>query len=196
MGISTLNVESSVPCSINFDYSPPLLVDSEDDKPIFNFAVGNDQSHGSFLASIVGAEIVVTTNDVTEDALPIEGFVLSVNQISNQIGTTEKLQNEYESCQILTNSGNIVSLNISTIKSIKLVDQTLQAELMKSLRYRITSKLKKSKKKMEGVKTISVQASDIDGNATAAVKISHLDQAEEWKAMYRLEMPDEDDLKL
>jgi ubiquitin len=89
----------------------------------------------------------------------------------------------------------MVSVNISNIKSIKLVDQTLQAELMKSLRYRIASRLKKKKKKKEGVNTIAVQSSNIDENTTAAVKISHLDQTEEWKAMYRLEMPDEDDFK-
>ena len=71
----------------------------------------------------------------------------------------------------------MVSVNISNIKSIKLVDQTLQAELMKSLRYRIASRLKKKKKKKEGVNTIAVQSSNIDENTTAAVKISHLDHS-------------------
>ena len=150
--ISTLNIESSVPCNVNYDYSPPLSVDPDDDKPIFNFAIGGSQSHGSFLTSIVGAEIVLTTNDVGEGVPPIEGFVLSVNQVSNQIGTTEKLQSEYESCQILTYSGSMISVNISTIKSIKLVDQTLQKELMRSLRHRIASRLKNTKKKKERCK--------------------------------------------
>ena len=185
--ISTLSVESSTPCSVNYDYKPSTVLDTDDSKPIFNFALGDMQNNGSFLSSIIGAEVVITTTNNDENSY--KGFVLSVNVNSSQIGTTEKLQSEYESCQILTDSGEMMTIDISSIKTIKLIDQTLQAELMKSLRYKIQSKLKKPKKKLKGVKSIAFQPAKATGDKPVAVKISHLDQAEEWKAMYRLEMP-------
>ena len=122
--VTTLNVDSSTPCSVNYDYMPTLAIDLEDQKPIFNFALGERQSHGSFLASIVGAEVIVKTMDDTDGT---EGFVVSVSQSSSQVGSTETLQSEYESCQILTYFGEMVSISVPSIKSVKLVDQTLQA---------------------------------------------------------------------
>ena len=190
--VTTLNVDSSTPCSVNYDYMPTLAMDSEDQKPVFGFALGERQCHGSFLASIVGAEVIVKTMD---DTVGTEGFVVSVSQSSSQVGSTETLQSEYESCQILTYSGEMVSINVPTIKSVKLVDQTLQAELIKSLKHRITSKLKRKKPERKDVRRIAVQPvtskMDDNENTNVDVKVSHLDQAEEWKAMYRLEIPSE-----
>ena len=68
-------------------------MDSEDQKPVFRFALGERQCHGSFLASIVGAEVIVKTMD---DTVGTEGFVVSVSQSSSQVGSTETLQSEYE----------------------------------------------------------------------------------------------------
>eukprot|EP00944_MAST-04C_sp_MAST-4C-sp1_P004756 g4756.t1 len=190
--VTTLNVDSSTPCSVNYDYMPTLAIDLEDQKPIFNFALGERQSHGSFLASIVGAEVIVKTMDDTDGT---EGFVVSVSQSSSQVGSTETLQSEYESCQILTYFGEMVSISVPSIKSVKLVDQTLQAELIKSLKHRITSKLKRKKRERKDIKRIAVRpvTTKIDDNEgkNVDVKVSHLDQAEEWKAMYRLEIPGE-----
>merc|ERR1712023_349740 len=74
-------------------------------------------------------------------------------------------------------------------------DQTLQAELIKSLKHRITSKLKRKKPERKDVRRIAVQPltskMDDNENTNVDVKVSHLDQAEEWKAMYRLEIPSE-----
>ena len=66
--ISTLSVESSTPCSVNYDYKPSTVLDTDDSKPIFNFALGDMQNNGSFLSSIIGAEVVITTTNNDENS--------------------------------------------------------------------------------------------------------------------------------
>jgi ubiquitin-large subunit ribosomal protein L40e len=181
--VSTLNVQAEVPVTVNFDHTPA----ARPDEGTMSFHLGSQGSIGAFLASIVGAEVALTLIDGSVK----EGFILSTTSKQQQIGTTEKLQLTFDTVSILCDAGAL-TIQLSEVAGTKLLDQSLQLELMKSLKQRLNGKkpkpVKDTKRANINVSPI-IQASPAnDAPDSVAMKASYLDEAEEWKCMYRLEM--------
>ena len=82
--VSTLHVEADVPVTVKDPITPS---DTEEQKTM-SFDLGPERSIGSFLASIVGAEVALCLIDGTKK----EGVVLSVTSKKQQIGNTDGIE--------------------------------------------------------------------------------------------------------
>ena len=184
--VGTLNVTADAPVTINFDHKPAAATK---ENAGFNFHYGIDAELGNFLTSVIGAEVLLKT-----DQGEITGLVLATSKRKEQVGDSkDHIQSVWDTVQILTEDGSIEAVSISLITSTKLLDQTLQAELMKSLRHSVAQKMPKPR---ENPKETKILIRPCAGEQEAGVgeerqvHVSYLDEAEEWKGMYRLEMND------
>jgi len=185
--VSTLNVSARVPVTINFDHKPQ----QDSDDAAFDFHVGFGNDLGNFLSSVIGAEVLLKTVRGNKS-----GVVLSTSKRSEQVGSsTDKIQSVWNSVQILTQDGTIESVALAHVSETKLLDYSLQAELMKALKKQITDKMPKSRINPKETEICICPGSIDESNGDVSINVSYLDQADEWKGMYRLEMGAESSTK-
>jgi len=130
--ISTLNVSARVPVTINFDHTPL----QENDTASFPFQIGSGNDVGNFLSSVIGAEVLLMTEKGQKS-----GIVLGTSKRPEQVGSSDKIQSVWDSVQILNKDGTIESVTLVEVSETKLLDESLQAELMKALKQKITNKI-------------------------------------------------------
>mmetsp|Transcript_45535 Transcript_45535/g.54763 ORF Transcript_45535/g.54763 Transcript_45535/m.54763 type:complete len:829 (-) Transcript_45535:37-2523(-) len=181
--ISTLNVSACVPITLNFDHTPL----QENDTASFPFQIGSGNDVGNFLSSVIGAEVLLMTEKGQKS-----GIVLGTSKRPEQVGSSDKIQSVWDSVQILNKDGTIESVTLVQVSETKLLDESLQAELMKALKQQTTNKMPKSQINQKETIISVVPCSGDESNEDVIINVSYLDKADEWKGMYRLEMGRED----
>ena len=183
--ISTLTVRSEKSFIVsNFKKldNKSAYVDIDEEDCTQHIQYGTQKNIGSFLASLIGANVRL---ELLDEAL--EGYVIIVEQDKVLIAGTESLpivQDVFIAVHIVSDSGSIRRTELIQVKSVTILDQIIQEKIIKSLRKKITplpppQKSKGPDSTMIGFKSQSGEAGDIH--------ISYLDKAAQWKCMYRME---------
>jgi len=171
--ISTLSAnvaaESNESVTIRYD-APEQPVEEE-----INFTYGANKNLGSFLTSLIGANVRVTlSSDNTEK----QGIVLLVEKSKSTVGVSEVVEEKYSAVTLMSSTGSIERISLMAVKEVGILDQVLQEKLIKQL----------TTKKNTAAAAASTNACDIlfsTANNTD-INISYLDRTTEWKANYRL----------
>eukprot|EP00747_Dinoflagellata_sp_TGD_P060790 gnl/TRDRNA2_/TRDRNA2_152199_c0_seq1.p1 gnl/TRDRNA2_/TRDRNA2_152199_c0~~gnl/TRDRNA2_/TRDRNA2_152199_c0_seq1.p1 ORF type:complete len:779 (-),score=159.35 gnl/TRDRNA2_/TRDRNA2_152199_c0_seq1:307-2643(-) len=177
--------ELGSPCAINFDAKDIGQKNSIAAEPTFDFKIGSYSSRGSFLASCIGAHVLIRTKG---DSL--EGCIMSVEQKTVQVPGTEETEQVWSDVHVFDeSSGSVRSVSIKSIADFVILDQYLQEELVKSLSNNFESS--KPPAKQTGRTCVKIKAPKQVGNEEQTrVKVSYVDKAREWSCMYRMEIPE------
>ena len=191
-GSTTTPTSASASASANVAGRPNVTIkyDNEttpvEEEPLFNFRYGADGTLGNLLASVVGAGVELEIGGGTSPTT--KGTVLLVEkkqQVIDGTAADPQLESQWSAVQLLCSTGQIRRVPLNSVVSAKLLDPELQQQLVASLQRRLASAMPK-KKPPEGMTSIDIVVPSPSTPGT--VQVSHLDTAEEWKCLYRLEI--------
>ena len=170
--VSTLsaNVAADSNESVTIRYDAPEQPVEED----INFTYGANKNLGSFLTSLIGANVAVT---LSSDSTEKQGIVLLVEKSKSTVGVSDVVEEKYSAVTLMSSTGSIERISLMAVKEVRILDQVLQEKLIQQLTTKKTT-----------ATTASTNACDIlfsTANNTD-INISYLDRTTEWKANYRL----------
>jgi ubiquitin len=194
--VSTLSATAPGGASIHFGGQPrqPPGTQATSERT-FPFDHGN---LGSLLESCRGAEILI--NWFQEVEKESRGRLLLVEKGLRAVHGSEQQVEEYcSSVQLLQNS-NIFKIPFDAISGVTFLEPKMQAQLEASLLASIEAKMPKpASVPTDTREVISIRA--FHGEAAGApdcpeqlqlCKVSYVDRCDEWKCMYRLDLPREE----
>ncbi|GMH85243.1 hypothetical protein TrST_g10929 [Triparma strigata] len=181
--VDTLSV--NVPASIG--YSGVELGREEESDPMFDFRLG---SKGEILSSLVGSNISLTVGgDGTEKT--VTGIIVSVDKKKRPIGKSthsDTFENVWYSLSVMDSDTFMVeTIKIDDVITFKILDQYLQAEILKSLREKI--KRRKPRQKPSGKTRININPTT--RGESQDVNVGYVGNMKEWRCSYRLNIPKE-----
>eukprot|EP00929_Paragymnodinium_shiwhaense_P090050 TRINITY_DN5028_c0_g1_i1.p1 TRINITY_DN5028_c0_g1~~TRINITY_DN5028_c0_g1_i1.p1 ORF type:complete len:816 (+),score=223.91 TRINITY_DN5028_c0_g1_i1:72-2519(+) len=145
------------------------------------------ESFGKFLHSCRGAEITVVRISTTAEN--IDCRLLLVESAQRAVaGQTDQTETYYAAIQVLSARGGIRKIPLDDIAEVILKDPTLQAELEASLLQSVEDKMPKQTQAKKDVESINIRAVGSEGTCN----VSYVDRCDEWKCMYRLDLPREE----
>jgi ubiquitin len=180
--LSTLSIRSSVPFTVVNKKSTSDPTDPLDS--LINFQYGTNKNLGAFLGSLIGAN--VRLNLLNDHQL--SGFVMLVEQEKTVVSGTQSAPvtvDNYFAVHLILESGQIERVELSSVRSVLLLDQHLQEKLIKSLRSRVCPP--PPPKKTKGPNSTLVEFCSETGEK-APLNVSYLEKASEWKCVYRMEI--------
>ena len=167
--VSSLSADcNNAPVTIRYD-APPTPPE-----PAFAFSYGANQNVGGFLASLVGANVAMTSNDNSEQ----QGIVLLVEKSKSTIGVSDAVEEKYSHVSLMNSQGSIERTPLTTVKGVRILDQLLQEKLIKQLTNTHKTTATTTANNNCEIHFSTEQNTDIN--------ISYLDRTTEWKANYRL----------
>ena len=184
--LSTLSVKSDVPFTVSNKRKAVPKDETEENINAFNFSTS--KNIGAFLSSLIGAHVSLEINGGEEK----NGYVMLVEKKDEVIEGTVNcpvVKEIYSAVHLISTAGAIQKISLNEVTNIRLLDQTLQEELIKNLRNKVFPKPRAKRKKVEQDDT-TVGFSNPDGQP-ADISVSYLDRATEWQCMYRMEVPSE-----
>jgi ubiquitin len=185
---STLSVTSEAPVAVLF--GPNTEPVSE---PDYGFQYGTRSNLGAFLDSLIGARVKLDLAS-SGGGSAVCGHVLIVEQEQVVVPGSQQqpaLQDMYTSVHLLTDSGSCRRFMLSDVSEVTILDQDLQAQLIKNLTGHIKAKTSRPCVQKRGVMHMS-----FDSPQDADIDVAYLDRAKEWKCMYRLELDDKHDFSV
>jgi len=189
---STLNVTSRAPVSVLFGAQKQVV-----DEPEYGFQYGTRSNLGAFLDSLIGARVKLDL--AAADGCSASGHVLIVEQDKELLNGSEKCdkppvyQDRHTAVHLLLDSGSCRRFVLSEVKEVTILDQELQAQLIKSLTGRVKAK---TSRPPVAKKCDALQLSFASAEEDADIDVSYLDRAKEWKCMYRMELDDKHDFSV
>jgi hypothetical protein len=78
------------------------------------------------------------------------------------------------------------------VKEVTILDQELQAQLIRSLKGRVKAKTTRPVAKRTDVMQLLFESAEKEAN----IDVAFLDRAKEWKCMYRMELDDKHDFSV
>ena len=182
LALSTLSIRSSVPFTV-----VNKKVESEVVSPLdsISFQYGTNKNLGAFLGSLIGANVkLCLLNDQG-----ISGYVMLVEQEKSLVSGTQNhpvTVDNYSAIHLFsTESSQIERVELSSVRSVSLLDQHLQEKLIKSLRNKVCPP--PPPKKTKGPDSTIIEFSSVNGEESE-LNVSYLDKASEWKCVYRMEI--------
>jgi hypothetical protein len=191
--LSTLSVKSEVPFTV-LNKKTAVQTEEEGAKEIFNFQYSTSKNIGGFLSSLIGANVALQLNDETRSAAGAgcvkSGYVMLVEKQDEVVdGTTNipVVKEKHIAVHLISGTtGCIERIALEDILTVRLLDQHLQEQLIKSLRKRVCPE-PKPKKSKKGSDATTIGFSSMTGEE-ANITVSYLDRATEWKCMYCMEI--------
>ena len=160
-------------------------------EPLHEFALGS--SLGDFLASVVGADCSLTTGD--EAASAISGRLLLLEKEKRAVPGTEEAELVWSELVVLDHGGSMVRVRFDVLRSICMLDDSLQQDLRKALGARLSARKPAAPKRHTDLTLVArAAASGSDGEAAGSfdeLLVSYAQPAKEWLCQYRLEVPPE-----
>ena len=184
---STLSVTSDAPVSVLFGSKKEAAAEPE-----YGFQYGTRSNLGAFLESLIGARIRL---ELAADGSNVCGHVLIVEEDKELIPGSQAqpvFQDVYSAVHLLLDSGSCRRFALSEVKEVTILDQDLQAQLIRSLKGRVQSKTARPVVKRSDVTNVTFHSTEAD----AEIGVAYLDRAKEWKCMYRLELDDKHDFSV
>jgi ubiquitin len=185
---STLNVTSEAPVSVLFGTKKEVV-----GEPEYGFQYGTRSNMGAFLDSLIGARVKLDL--AAAEGSSVSGHVLIVEQEKKLLEGSEKqpvMQDVYSAVHLLLDSGSCRRFALSEVSEVTILDQELQAQLIRSLKARVKAKTARPVVQKSNVTQLSFDSADAD----AAIDVAYLDRAKEWKCMYRMELDDKHDFSV
>ena len=190
--METLDV-SAGSASVIVSYPDPAPRVGTGGEPLHEFALGSGSSLGDFLASVVGAHVSLTTGD--EAASAISGRLLLLEKETRAVPGTEEAELVWSELVVLENGGAMVRVRFDVLRSICMVDASLQQDLRKALVARLSARKPAAPKRHTDLTLVArAAASGSDGEAAGSfdeLLVSYAQPAKEWLCQYRLEVPPE-----
>jgi ubiquitin len=146
-------------------------------------------SLASLLESCRGAEVRLdTSNDMKHS-----GRVLLVEKASRVVQGSDQQVEEYCSSIQLLSKGSIHKIAFESITGVSFMEPKMQEQLEASLLAAIEAKMPKPKPPPHDPReVISIRARGEAQCSDLVCKVSYVDKCEEWKCMYRLDLPREE----
>jgi len=178
--VSSLTCEADAPVTIKYDQRDRL----EEQTVVFEYGARKDIGH--FLSQLIGAKICLELQSSEAEALGIVMLVESSTKVIEG-SKNDATEDRFVAVHLLDNQGALVRFNFKDVVSAKLVDQRLQAHLIKALARANAERFPRPQRaKLRGETTLVTFK--LDGEHT--IRVSHLDRSKEWLASYRLHVDD------
>eukprot|EP00434_Breviolum_minutum_P008789 symbB.v1.2.007749.t1/scaffold480.1/size253386/11 len=180
--VNTLSASAPGGASIIFGKATSTPAPSGDTAYPFNHS-----SMGAFLESCRGARVTITL----DSKISKTGMLLMVERAQRVIeGAKEKTEEYFASIHIFE-EGSIRKIPFPNVVEVSLVDATMQEQLSKNLFSTLEKQLPKPlPPPKDNREVISIRAKTSESSGPCHV--SYVDRCEEWKCMYRLDLPRED----
>eukprot|EP00442_Polarella_glacialis_P018204 CAMPEP_0115079318 /NCGR_PEP_ID=MMETSP0227-20121206/18041_1 /TAXON_ID=89957 /ORGANISM="Polarella glacialis, Strain CCMP 1383" /LENGTH=844 /DNA_ID=CAMNT_0002466807 /DNA_START=84 /DNA_END=2618 /DNA_ORIENTATION=- len=155
-------------------------------------------SLGDLLESCRGAEVSISLGDSAGSPQQgRRGRLLVIEKATKVVQGCQEATEEYFSAIHLFENGAISKIPFADISSVQLTDPTMQQELEKALMSSLADKIPKPPApRRDSREVISIRASAAagaqDGSTPGTCRVSYIDRCEEWKCMYRLDLPREE----
>ncbi|KAK3252270.1 hypothetical protein CYMTET_38426 [Cymbomonas tetramitiformis] len=213
LALETLTVSGQGAVIVQHSKAPKSSGDDSD--PLFNFSYGDSKGLASFLNSIIGAEITVNLELQSGNLGPgqVNGNILSVETEfireppskgeydSERYSASDR--QEYTTLHLLDpSSSTLRRVLLKDIDALELRDPYLQDQLVKSVKRSIQKRVPPPKDSGQAQISIKVVPQPTAGTAASAgiaslsesgadqdIRASYVGRSEEWKCMYRLEIP-------
>eukprot|EP00435_Cladocopium_sp_Y103_P050651 s972_g15.t1 len=180
--VNTLSASAPGGASIIFGQQNPKRAEMGETTYPFNHS-----SMGAFLESCRGAKVSITL----DSKISKTGMLLMVERAQRVIeGSKDQTEEYFASLQIFE-EGSIRKIPFQNVVEVSLVDAKMQDQLSKSLLATLEKQLPKPlPPPKDNREIISIRAKTSEN--TGACQVSYVDRCEEWKCMYRLDLPRED----
>eukprot|EP00933_Yihiella_yeosuensis_P007958 TRINITY_DN113185_c0_g1_i1.p1 TRINITY_DN113185_c0_g1~~TRINITY_DN113185_c0_g1_i1.p1 ORF type:complete len:850 (-),score=167.67 TRINITY_DN113185_c0_g1_i1:317-2782(-) len=142
-------------------------------------------SLGDLLASCRGAEVKLHTSN----SGALQGRLLLVEKSRRAVeGCTDEAEDYFSTIQLFA-GGSIKKVPFADVLEVQLTDPKLQEELEASLLKSLDAKMPKPALLPSDMhEVINIRAGGSEGQC----RVSYVDRCQEWKCMYRLDLPRED----
>ena len=175
---------------------------SQDSSYQFDFSA--DRTQGDILASLIGSQLLISTVDKQSKS----GILMSVETRKVNVGSESNLKivDEFHNISLMNDATfTIESTLLSDVESFKILDQTLQADLMRSLNQSLQRK--KKSPPLTGKTRIRISAkrpaqnsAQSPASSTASpsppslpgLALSYVESLKEWRASYRMNLSEQD----
>jgi hypothetical protein len=153
------------------------------DGPSFSFDFGANKSQGDILTSLIGSELEV----VQAENPPITGLLMSVEKAHRAINDDNVISEWDAICLMERATFSVSKIQLSDLRGFKILDQTLQADLMLALSKSL--KQKKSAPPKTGKTRIRINAKRARGqDAPDKLSLSYVETLKAWRASYRMNL--------
>jgi ubiquitin len=187
--LTTLSVKSDIPFTVlNKQSSSALLTDLTTPPDPINFHFSTSKNIGDFLSSLIGARVCLELNEGGSTS----GYVMLVEKGDEVVEGTSNVpvvKEKYVAVHVISETGVIERRMLTNVQNVRLLDQHLQEQLIKSLRERVFPQPKPVKSK-KGPNATTIGFKSLS-NEQARLNVSYLDRSQEWKCMYRMEIQGE-----
>jgi ubiquitin-large subunit ribosomal protein L40e len=181
--VSTLSSSTRDRSAVITKFDKPIEQEPSD----IHFEYGANRDVGQFLSSLVGANVGIKLQ--TKEMKT--GIVLLLTKMKKMVhGSKDETEDKYHSVTIMSEDGEIESIPLETVASVKILDQYLQEQLIQQIsrkaqeRRRKTTENKPASSATQNSTNISFNSST---STSTTMDISYLDRHETpWKANYRL----------
>jgi len=155
-------------------------------KPAFDFKLGSDAGWGDFLASVIGADVRLAV-DAPEGSPPqiVSGRVMMVERENRAVEGTKELETVPTYVYLLSDTADLRRFHLPAVRSVMLLDPSLQEQLMGSLKARLAARTPAPPKK-KGVEVDVTVLGEPRGDERLSV--SYVEEAREWECVYALRM--------
>ena len=115
-------------------------------------------------------------------------MVVCVDERSRAIPGTEKVETYFADAQVLdTATGNLLRVPLDGLRSVKLLDAALQAELTRALKVQLSRH--KPAKPTSATSELRITALDPSITEDAELQVAYAEPTREWLCSYRLDVP-------
>ena len=179
--VSTLSSSTRDQSSVTTKFDTPIEPEPTD----IHFEYGANRDVGQFLTSLVGANVALKLQN-SEINPTKSGVVLSVEKKKKLVeGSEKEVEEKYHAVTVMSEDGEIESIVLDTVATVRILDQYLQEQLIKS----IGRKARDRKRSTRPPQASTAHATKISfsSSTSTTMDISYLDKHETpWKANYRL----------
>jgi len=186
LAMATLSVKTPAGTSATVtyedeDHNRPTKPSGDPEPGSFVFDHGGSLGLGAFLASVIGAEVGVTTLDGDS-----AGQVMSVAKARRTVPGSDQIEEVYSDITLLdTSSGRLSRYPLDKLLGVTMVEEELQQELVRSLR--ATLKQRRVAPPKTNRSTLQITAPGC--SATDALTVSYAQPTVSWSNGYQLHLP-------
>jgi len=182
--VNTLSASSPGGASIIFGKSAGVASEKES---LFPFS---HASLGSFLESCRGARVLMTLKG---SDMQLAGKLMGLERARRAIEGCKEPEEYYAALHLFAeHQGAVRKVPFGEVEQVTLVDKQMQEELSKSLAASLESQMPKPPPPPKDHReVIYIRARPLEA-ALATCRVSYVDRCEEWRCMYRLDLPKEE----
>merc|ERR1719424_2193936 len=186
LAMATLSVKTPAGTSATVtyedeDHNRPAKPSGDPEPGSFVFDHGGSLGLGAFLASVIGAEVGVTTLDGDS-----AGQVMSVAKARRTVPGSDQIEEVYSDITLLdTSSGRLSRYPLDKLLGVTMMEEELQQELVRSLR--ATLKQRRVAPPKTNRSTLQITAPGC--SATDALTVSYAQPTVSWSNGYQLHLP-------